>query len=77
MSYFKQPLSGDSGITDTVGKISDAARPVAAVAMAYHGYKRTKSAGWALAWAAFGSVAPLVAPAIAFAEGFAKPKTGG
>ena len=78
MSYFKKPLSADdSSITDTIGTVTDAVRPISSVAMAYHGYKRTKSAGWALAWAAFGAVAPLIAPAIAYAEGFAKPKSGG
>lgn len=76
MSYFKQPaLSGD--ITDTIGDITDAVRPISSVAMAYHGYKRTKSVGWALGWAAFGAIAPLIAPALAMAEGFGKPKSGG
>lgn len=77
MSYFKKPLAGDNEIMDTYGKVVDTVRPVSTVAMAYHGYKRTKSAGWALAWAAFGAVMPLIAPAIAVAEGFGKPKSGG
>lgn len=76
MSYFKNPaLSGD--IAETMGEINDTVRPVSTLAMAYHGYKRTKSVGWALGWAAFGAFAPLLAPVIAVAEGFGKPRSGG
>lgn len=38
---------------------------------AYHGYKRNHgSIGWALAWAFFGSVFPLITVPIALAQGF-------
>ena len=40
----------------------------------YHGYKRTRSAGWALAWGFFGSILPVIAMPLAYAQGFAKPK---
>lgn len=39
-----------------------------------HGYRRNNgSLGWGLAWAALGSVFPVVTPAIAVAQGFGKP----
>jgi hypothetical protein len=50
------------------------ARTVATGACAYHGYKRNnQSAGWAVGWAFFGSVAPILALPIALAQGFGKP----
>jgi len=45
----------------------------AGAACAYHGFKRNESAGWAVAWAAFGSTIPLLALPIALAQGFGKP----
>lgn len=45
----------------------------AAAACAYHGYRRNDSAGWAVGWAFFGSVAPILALPIALAQGFGKP----
>ena len=48
---------------------------VAGAACAYHGFKRNESAGWAVAWAAFGSGAPFLALPIALAQGFGKPHT--
>lgn len=41
---------------------------------AYHGYKRTKSAGWALGWGLFGAVVPIIALPVMFAQGFGKRK---
>ena len=41
---------------------------------AYHGYKRNKSVGWALWWAIMGGAAPVIAPTIAFAQGFGKER---
>lgn len=48
---------------------------VSAGASAYHGYKRNKSVGWAVAWGFFGGAFPIVVPAIALAQGFAKPES--
>ena len=76
MSYLKKPIP-QAGVAETYNEIQDTVRPISALAMAYHGYKRTKSVGWALGWSAFGALAPLLAPVIAVAEGFAKPKSGG
>lgn len=47
---------------------------VSSGASAYHGYKRNDSIGWALVWAFFGGVAPILTPVIAVAQGFGKPK---
>lgn len=41
---------------------------------AYHGYRRNESVGWALAWGLFGAAMPVMAPSIAFAQGYGKPK---
>ena len=39
----------------------------------YHGYKRNNdSLGWALGWGFLGGMFPIVAPAIAFAQGLGK-----
>lgn len=43
-------------------------------ASAYHGYKRNKSVGWAVAWGLLGGVFPVLVPAVALAQGFGKSK---
>lgn len=47
---------------------------VAAVALAYHGYKRTGSIGWAMFYALAGRVIPGLAVPIAFGQGFGKKR---
>lgn len=49
----------------------------ATAALAYHGYKRNNSIGWAIGWVLIGGLAPVIALPIAFAQGFAKRKKGG
>lgn len=49
---------------------------IAGPALAYHGFKRTGSVGWAVAWSAFGSVLPFLAVPVAVAQGFGEPKRG-
>lgn len=41
---------------------------------AYHGYKRNKSIGWAMAWAFLGGMFPVLTIPISLAQGFGKPK---
>lgn len=41
---------------------------------AYHGYRRTESIGWAVAWALAGSLVPVIAVPVAFAQGFGDPE---
>ena len=40
---------------------------------AFHGYRRTGSVGWAIAWAILGGLFPIITLPIAYAQGFAKP----
>ncbi len=47
----------------------------AGAALAYHGYKRNNSVGWALAWAIFGGMFWPVGLGVAYAQGFGKPAT--
>lgn len=61
-----------AGVTDVV--YSQPVRLVSMAAMAYHGYKRNRSVGWAIAWALLGSAFPLIAPAVAVAQGYGKRK---
>jgi hypothetical protein len=44
----------------------------ASSALAYHGYKRNNSVGWAIGWFFFGALWPISVP-VALAQGFAKP----
>lgn len=44
--------------------------------LAYHGYKRNKSIGWALMWAIFGGAVPIIGWPVAIAQGFGEPKAG-
>lgn len=43
-------------------------------ALAYHGYKRNNSVGWALVWGLAGGIVWPVSLAIAFSQGFAKSR---
>lgn len=49
---------------------------VATPVLAYHGYKRNNSIPWAIVWGIFGAaIWPVMVP-VAFAQGFARPRTG-
>lgn len=57
-----------------LGKVMAVAGTVSVPVLAYHGYKRNDSWGWAVVWGLFGSwVWPITVP-VAFAQGYAKPK---
>jgi hypothetical protein len=73
---YSAPLApGQPAMTfPSVSPLRAALGTVAAAACAYHGYRRNESAGWALGWAFFGSVAPILALPIALAQGFGKPR---
>lgn len=58
-------------------KIFAAVDLASTVASTYHGYRRTGSVGWALAWGAAGAMFPIITPTIAVAQGFAKPERKG
>jgi hypothetical protein len=46
-------------------------------ACAFHGYKRNRSVGWAVAWGLLGGAFPIITPVIAVAQGFGKPASPG
>jgi hypothetical protein len=62
------------GATDTLGgKAWWLAGTVAMGALAYHGYKRNNSIGWALVWGLLGGIIwPITVP-VALAQGYGKP----
>lgn len=46
---------------------------VSSGASAYHGFRRNRSVGWAVAWGVLGALFPIIVPAVALAQGFARP----
>jgi hypothetical protein len=42
--------------------------------LAFHGYRRNESVGWAIGWALLGGIAPIIAWPVALAQGFGKPR---
>jgi hypothetical protein len=50
------------------------ASAASAGASAYHGYRRNDSLVWGVVWGVLGGAFPIITPAIALAQGFAKPK---
>ena len=65
------PAPEGPGIGMTIWSILSTA---SMAACAYHGYKRRQKLLPALGWAFCGAVFPVLAPAIAVAQGFGKPK---
>ena len=51
-------------------------KTASSAASAFHGYRRNGTLGWAAAWGIIGYVVPVITPAVAIAQGFAKPKGG-
>ena len=63
-------------VGDASASVRSALPKVSMVLSAYHGMRRNRgSILWGLAWGAAGRVFPLLVPALAFAQGFAKEKT--
>ncbi len=50
------------------------ASTLASGALAYHGYKRNNSIGWAVGWFFLGGLFWPIAVPVALAQGFAKPR---
>lgn len=74
------PTSGEVALhvgTPSVTTASDVfwgvARVVSVGLCAYHGAKRNNSIAWGVGWAIMGGVAPIIAPAIAIAQGLGEP----
>ena len=53
---------------------SDSVKTGAAIALTFHGYRRTGSLIWALVYGLCGRIAPVVAVPVAFAQGFGERK---
>lgn len=69
--------SGAFGIsTTTWGFIGWTLAAAGAATGVYHGYKRNKSAGWALGWGLFGLMLPIVSIPLSIAQGYGKRKAG-
>lgn len=67
--------SGSPGV-GLFGRLAAIGGTLSMPALAYHGYKRNDSVGWAFVWGFFGSMVwPVMVP-VALAQGFAKPKRG-
>jgi len=62
------------GLDFTEHPIQTALTAASTALCAYHGYKRNSSFGWGLAWGMLGDMFPIIAPAIAVAQGFGKPE---
>jgi len=76
--YTKQ--LGDTAVPATTTTLRDAvtSEPVktaAAIALTYHGYRRTGSIVWALLYGFAGRLVPAAAVPIAVAQGFGEKKT--
>lgn len=63
--------SDDGGTLRTVMMVASTA---ASAALAYHGYKRNNSVGWAVGWFFLGGLFWPIAVPVALAQGFAKPR---
>lgn len=55
---------------------SPSIKTAAGIALTYHGYKRTGSVLWALAYGAIGRLSPLIGVPVALAQGFGQKKVG-
>ncbi len=69
-----EPLGQNDGDSPLQVLWSPTARIAGGVAMAYHGYRRTRSTGWAFLWAISGTLSPPIMGAISIAQGFGKRK---
>lgn len=68
------PMGNDQpfSLRDTIN--SEPVSTASAIALTYHGYKRTGSIIWALIYGALGKWKPVVAVPIAVAQGFGNKK---
>lgn len=69
------PLNDDAPQTLDTFVHSDTVKTASAVALTYHGYRRTGSLLWALAYGVAGRLIPTVAVPVAVAQGFGKKRT--
>ncbi len=75
MSYSKIAIGADEAQSGVLAVINEpVVKTGVAVALTYHGYKRTGSILWALIYGALGRIAPLTSGVIAVAQGFGQRK---
>ena len=67
-------LRGDDEVTLRDRLSSETVSTASAIALTYHGYKRTGSILWALVYGLAGRAVPLVAVPVAVAQGFGTKK---
>jgi len=73
--YGTQPLEPVKGLGEfEIQKALSVASFVSSAALAYHGYRRSKSVWSAIGWAIAGSLAWPIAVPVALAQGFGKAK---
>lgn len=74
--HSRSPLAGVSLGNSSLGSVGSTllsiAWPASVAASAYHGYKRNRSVGWAVAWGLLGGLFPIITPAIAVGQGFGR-----
>jgi hypothetical protein len=70
-------MVGDSQLGLTIPGLSfwGVVGTVSGLVSGYHGYHRNNgSVGWGVGWFVLGYVFPIITPAVAFWEGYGKPK---
>jgi hypothetical protein len=72
---YQSPYTDANGSLNGLGIAVAGLSLISAFASAFHGVKRNKgSVGYGLLWGAEGALFPVVTPAIAIAQGYAKPE---
>ena len=75
LDRLQHPWTNADGSTNATAVAWTAVSVASGFASAYHGAKRNNgSVGWGLLWGLMGTVFPVVTPAIALAQGYAKPQ---
>ena len=72
--FTRQQLTGTGQVVvgDTWTMLASTLGLVGTGLGAYHGYKRTGSVGWTIAWALLGGLFPIITIPVAFAQGFGR-----
>jgi hypothetical protein len=70
MNQLSYPLAGPEYQPNGLGTALSIASTAAVIALAYHGYKRNESVGWAVVWAVVGGAFWPIAVPIAVAQGY-------
>lgn len=75
LDRLQHPWTNVDGSTNVPAVLWTGVSVASCFASAYHGVRRNNgSAGWGLWWGLMGGMFPVVVPAIALAQGYAKPQ---